>query len=584
MIAVDDIGRFGARALTDAATLNRREIDLAGDVRTMPEAAGILTEAPVDLMFSMVTASGGRCSWLRRLRDYAQSPHAVTDGQSWQPNRHNPRSHRKIATVCGAGSVGGFALAVVAREMSTATRDSSALPTAASTLDRSIFLATLRSVGVVVVLAAVALTHTAHLGAYGFAQGEMNEVHAVATPAAAPQTREEIAAEQRRARGQDLQPTEPGFVERTMLTLSNDRLMDRLFDPRHGFFVRVGLPVEGASFAAGPAWRASDAGRHYTFTASLVGSISREWLGELAVQIPDALPRLGRDRFFANVSISRSGRVSNEFWGLGNSSSKDDTTVFRLTQTVVGGTFGARLTPWLSVAGTAARLTPEIKRSESSTRATTKAFDESTAPGLVGQPTFFRPGITVDLDYRDSLPPTRTAVRLDPLPVAAASHGGRYQVNFASYHDRDFDQYSFRKTTIDLQQFVPLLHGYRVLAFRALAVLSDTSDGQVMPFYLSPTYGGLNVGRGYPTFRFRDRNLLALQAEYRYQLNGLVSAAVFVDSGQVAPRVGAIAWSQFKTTYGTGVRFGASGGAALRFDLAFGGDGPTFIFGLGHAF
>jgi len=45
MIAVEDIGWFGARAFTDAATLNRREIDLAGDVRTMPEAAGILTEA-----------------------------------------------------------------------------------------------------------------------------------------------------------------------------------------------------------------------------------------------------------------------------------------------------------------------------------------------------------------------------------------------------------------------------------------------------------------------------------------------------------------------------------------------------------
>ncbi len=44
MIAVDDIGWFGARAFTDAA-LNSREIDLAGDVRTMPEAAEILTTA-----------------------------------------------------------------------------------------------------------------------------------------------------------------------------------------------------------------------------------------------------------------------------------------------------------------------------------------------------------------------------------------------------------------------------------------------------------------------------------------------------------------------------------------------------------
>ena len=45
MIAVDDIGWFGARAFTDAAALNRREIDLAGDVRTMREAAEILTKS-----------------------------------------------------------------------------------------------------------------------------------------------------------------------------------------------------------------------------------------------------------------------------------------------------------------------------------------------------------------------------------------------------------------------------------------------------------------------------------------------------------------------------------------------------------
>jgi uncharacterized protein YbjT (DUF2867 family) len=45
MIAVEDIGWFGARAFTHAAALNRREIDLAGDVRTMTEAAEILTKA-----------------------------------------------------------------------------------------------------------------------------------------------------------------------------------------------------------------------------------------------------------------------------------------------------------------------------------------------------------------------------------------------------------------------------------------------------------------------------------------------------------------------------------------------------------
>jgi outer membrane protein assembly factor BamA len=409
---------------------------------------------------------------------------------------------------------------------------------------------------------------------------------AVTVPAVAQETRAEIAAEERRARSRELRPKEPSKVEQAFIKFSDERVMERWFNPRRGLFARVGLPTEGASFGGGPAWRASDPGRNYTLTLSAAASISREWLGEVSLVIPDALPRLGNDRFFASFAVARSGRVENEYWGLGNSTAEDSRSVFRVAQGGVGGTFGVRLMPWLSMSTTMSHLVPHIKdpHVDSGDVKITDAFDESTAPGLTDQPPFFRSDIAVDLDYRDSMPPTRTGVRLDRLPLPAAAHGGRYQVTLASFDDREFDQYSFRRTTVDLQQFVPLLHGHRVLAFRALAVFSDATGDQVVPFYLSPTYGGLNVGRGYPTFRFRDRNMLALQAEYRYQVSPLVSGAVFVDAGQVAPQVRALEWSQFKTTYGAGVRFGASGGAGLRLDFAFHGDRPTFIFGLGHAF
>lgn len=45
MIAVSDIGKYGALAFEDAARLNGREIDIAGDERTMPETAAILGKA-----------------------------------------------------------------------------------------------------------------------------------------------------------------------------------------------------------------------------------------------------------------------------------------------------------------------------------------------------------------------------------------------------------------------------------------------------------------------------------------------------------------------------------------------------------
>ena len=45
MIAVQDIGRYGALAFTDAGTLAGKEIDIAGDALTMPTAAATLSKA-----------------------------------------------------------------------------------------------------------------------------------------------------------------------------------------------------------------------------------------------------------------------------------------------------------------------------------------------------------------------------------------------------------------------------------------------------------------------------------------------------------------------------------------------------------
>lgn len=45
MIASDDIGRYGALAFSQAAELNRQEIDIAGDALTLPEAAQVLSKA-----------------------------------------------------------------------------------------------------------------------------------------------------------------------------------------------------------------------------------------------------------------------------------------------------------------------------------------------------------------------------------------------------------------------------------------------------------------------------------------------------------------------------------------------------------
>src|SRR4030095_2285015 len=123
----------------------------------------------------------------------------------------------------------------------------------------------------------------------------------------------------------------------------------------------------------------------------------------------------------------RAVRLPTDVGGLGLSTADADRTAYRFSQTASVGTLGVRLMPWLNVGTAAGWMQPRIRNDRGTVPAILEAFSESTAPGLTQQPPFFRTEVSVDLDYRDSFPPTRTAARLDQVPLAGASRGGRYQ-------------------------------------------------------------------------------------------------------------------------------------------------------------
>ncbi|RPJ57261.1 MAG: hypothetical protein EHM24_29635, partial [Acidobacteria bacterium] len=123
------------------------------------------------------------------------------------------------------------------------------------------------------------------------------------------------------------------------------------------------------------------------------------------------------------------------------------------------------------------------------------------------------------------------------------------------------------------------------LAFHALLSASDAGAGEEVPFYLMRTLGGPNDLRGLRRHRFRDRNILLLQAEYRWEVFTAMDAALFVDAGQVAPRVGDFALRDLETDYGLGLRFGTINGVFLRVEAAFGSrDGRRLVLTTSHVF
>lgn len=101
--------------------------------------------------------------------------------------------------------------------------------------------------------------------------------------------------------------------------------------------------------------------------------------------------------------------------------------------------------------------------------------------------------------------------------------------------------------------------------------LFHSIQGKNVPFYLLPQMGNDEMMRGYYTGRYRDRNLLAAQAELRYRYNNRFGAAIFGGAGQVFEN-GGLGIKNFKPSYGAGGRyfFDPEKGLSVRVDYGIG--------------
>jgi outer membrane protein assembly factor BamA len=159
-----------------------------------------------------------------------------------------------------------------------------------------------------------------------------------------------------------------------------------------------------------------------------------------------------------------------------------------------------------------------------------------------------------------------------------------YRATVAAYSDRDAGTYSFRRYEVEGAQFVPLFTPKWILALHGWEVFSDTSSGEVVPFYLLPSLGGQNTLRGYQDYRFHDRNMQSFNAESRWALFGHVDAAAFVDAGKVAPRAGDLDFKQMKKSYGVGLRVHNAASTLARLDVGHGTEGWHVFFKVSDSF
>jgi outer membrane protein assembly factor BamA len=142
----------------------------------------------------------------------------------------------------------------------------------------------------------------------------------------------------------------------------------------------------------------------------------------------------------------------------------------------------------------------------------------------------------------------------------------------------DFD---YLRYELDTRGYVPVTR-QQVLALQLVAS-GSTGDP---PFFDLAKLGGANVFRGSYEGRFRDRQRVAAQAEYRVPVWGPLGLALFGSAGQVLRSWGDLRPGDLHYAGGGGVRFRLSRAerVSLRIDVGFGPNESGVYFALGEAF
>jgi outer membrane translocation and assembly module TamA len=120
-----------------------------------------------------------------------------------------------------------------------------------------------------------------------------------------------------------------------------------------------------------------------------------------------------------------------------------------------------------------------------------------------------------------------------------------------------------------------------VLALRA-RIRTASEDA---PFFLLSTLGGSKDLRGYPSGRYRDRMMYALQGEYRWHFSERWIFTGFLGFGEVMDSLRE-AGSDYLPAAGLGARFVLSTKhrVGISADVAVGNDGAEVYLGVGEAF
>lgn len=326
--------------------------------------------------------------------------------------------------------------------------------------------------------------------------------------------------------------------------------------------------VAGGGLGAGLSYNLPTPGRWETVAQAVV-TFRRYWSAELETAYSGERGRVG-----AYGRIREMGQLS--YFGPGIQSAVSDRTNFLLRDPVVGAVASARVADWMAAGVRVEEIWPNVGRGRSTRFPSLEdRFSEHDAPGLNAQPRFGR--------YQGFLEFQAPAAVPENL-----NQGGRYRIAYGLYDDQQFNRFNFTRIDVEARHKFAVFGPHRRLTLHGWMATTEPRSGNTVPFYMQPSLGGggeirsvgedligsdgsRNTLRGFDNYRFRDLNLMLLQAEYRIPVWGPVDASVFVDAGKVAARRADLNFSGLRRDYGFSVSMMRGPNTMARTEFGFGG-------------
>jgi surface antigen Omp85-like protein len=276
----------------------------------------------------------------------------------------------------------------------------------------------------------------------------------------------------------------------------------------------------------------------------------------------------GRGTFSALAGWREATQVG--FYGIGTNTSKGDRVNYGFTRPYASAQMVLRPTGGgLVLSGGAEVSQWDTGPGDGSVPSIETVYTPQSLPGLGAEPVYYHTQATVGFDSRPA--------------VDYARHGGYYRVTFHDYADPD-DVFGLNQITYEAMQHIPILRETWVVSMRARVETATNKEGQELPYFMLPSLGGGSSLRGFSSWRFRDRNSLLLQLDWRTMVNRYIDIALLYDAGKVTGRSGDLSLNGLKSDFGVGFRLHGPTTTPLRIDIMKANEGFHIVFASGAAF